>query len=226
MSNSTAKDRLVVSYLILRRAIGVLGMAFPFILILTGWLAYGCTDISNSISLFYHSDMRDVVVGILCAIGLFLLLYKGYEKDYIPSRIAGFCAIGIALFHTHIPNAYQTTACSITTFDTPSFMPILHVIFAFIFFLTLAYMSYFIFTKSDGNQPMTTQKVKRNRIYKIAGIIIVVCMLLILVYHQLVKNNTDLYQYKIAFWLETIMLVAFGLSWITKGEMIYKDVEG
>jgi hypothetical protein len=36
--------------------------------------------------------------------------------------------------------------------------------------------------------------------------------------------NEDFYtKYDITFWMETIAVVAFGISWIIKGEMILKD---
>ena len=30
---------------------------------------------------------------------------------------------------------------------------------------------------------------------------------------------------KLAFWLETIALIAFGVSWLTKGQAIFKDAK-
>jgi hypothetical protein len=84
----------------------------------------------------------------------------------------------------------------------------------------LACISLFLFTKSKGRK--TKQKIIRNRIYRIAGIIILVSISLIAVYHfgDYGTTNTNL---KPIFWLETIALFAFGSSWLIKGEIILKD---
>ena len=34
----------------------------------------------ESISSYYHSVMRDIFVGSLCAVGTFLISYRGYDK--------------------------------------------------------------------------------------------------------------------------------------------------
>jgi hypothetical protein len=51
------------------------------------------------ISMYYYSGMRDVFVGALCAIGLFMFFYRGNDKwDNWMGNIAGFCAFCIAWF--------------------------------------------------------------------------------------------------------------------------------
>ena len=223
-SNIELKKNLVVSYLTLRRVIGLLGMAFPFILIIGSVIIHGCNEIENSISLYYQTGMRDQVVGILCAIGLFLFMYRGHEKDYIACRIAGFCAIGIAFFPTNPPNQYEITNCTVNVI-APNFVYTMHFVFGIVFFLTLAYISYFLFTKTAKNVTPTKQKLKRNLIFRTAGIVIILCLVVIAVYFVFKDKHTQLYQYNIVLWAETVMLLAFGFSWITKGEMIYKDVK-
>ena len=71
MANQLGNERsLVFSYLALRKAIGLLGIVFPFVVSL-GALVLFQTAIQSSISSYYHTGMRDVFVGTLCAIVFF-----------------------------------------------------------------------------------------------------------------------------------------------------------
>src|SRR5207342_1429632 len=71
---------LVISYLGLRKAIGILGVALPFVLPFGQILlhALGIQSslhspvIANSVSSYYDTDMRNIFVGSMCAIGVFL----------------------------------------------------------------------------------------------------------------------------------------------------------
>jgi hypothetical protein len=47
------------------------------------------------------------------------------------------------------------------------------------------------------------------------------CLMVIVVYKILLKNNPP--ESSLVYWGETIALVAFGVSWLTKGEAIYPD---
>src|SRR5260221_11764528 len=85
---------------ILQRIIGVLGMAFPFVLAL-GAMAFGCSEIQSSISYYYHTAMGEGFIGFLCAFAMFLFAYPGYDKqDSLAANLAGLCTIGCALIRT------------------------------------------------------------------------------------------------------------------------------
>jgi len=222
---SGAQDSiLVISYLGLRKAIGIIGVALPFALPFGQILlhALGIQSslhspvIQNSVSYYYHTDMRNIFVGSMCAIGVFLMSYRGYDRrDAIAGRFAFVCAIGVALFPTSpLPDA------------TPDQKLIggVHLTFAALLFLTLAYFSRFLFTKTDPNKPPTPQKLKRNRVYRFSGYVILACIALIAV-AALPPIKAMVEQLKPRFWLEAIAIVAFGVSWLTKGEAILKDQE-
>ena len=68
---------------------------------------------------------------------------------------------------------------------------------------------------------MTPQKIKRNVVYRVSGVVIVVCLLLIAVLRFLPPGPID--DLQPVFWLETIASVAFGVSWLIKGETLLKD---
>jgi len=105
-SGTTAKTYpLIFSYLTLRRFIGWIAVLLPPVLIAARLLLRKQLNIPvqwpDSASGFYYTGMRDVFVGSLCALGVFLLAYRGYDRlDFWITFIAGLCAIGVALFPT------------------------------------------------------------------------------------------------------------------------------
>ena len=65
---------LIISYLAMRRLTGILGISLPFIVILGG-LSQSDPGLQGSISGYYYTNMRDLFVGILSGVALFLLSY-------------------------------------------------------------------------------------------------------------------------------------------------------
>ena len=55
---SLSEDSLLISYLTLRKVVGILGMALPFVVFLGGKFIFK-TDIQSSISSYYYTGMRD-----------------------------------------------------------------------------------------------------------------------------------------------------------------------
>ncbi len=206
---------LVFSYLALRKAIGILGIAFPFVLSL-GALILFQTGIQSSISSYYHTGMRDVFVGTLCVIGFFLLSYKGYERsDDIAGDLACVFAVGVALF----PIAPDGAAAS-----GAYLIGYVHLACAALFFLTLIYFSLFLFTKTAPHTLPSRRKLQRNTIYKGCGYTMASCILLIAIYSFLPGTMASLLEaYKPVYWLEALAVLAFGISWFTKGQAILKD---
>ena len=89
----------VLSYLALRRILGSIGVALPFVLFFGNlWLGDG--HMLASISAYYYSVMRDVFVGSMCAAGVFLISYRYTRWQDAAGSVAGFAAIGVALFPT------------------------------------------------------------------------------------------------------------------------------
>lgn len=216
MGNNLESQRsLVISYLTLRKIIGLLGMVFPFLLSL-GAMIFFETGIQNSISSYYHTGMRDVFVGTLCVIGFFLLSYRGYDRvDDGAGTLACAFAVGAALF----PTAPDNSAAAGT-----ELIGYIHLVFAALFFLTLIYFSLFLFTKTDPSRQPTRQKLQRNTVYRVCGYAMSICMLLIVIYALLPdKVALILEGWNPDFWLETIAVIAFGISWLTKGEAILGD---
>jgi len=205
---------LIISYLTLRKAIGCLGIALPFVVYFGAKLLNGL-GMQSSISSYYYTPMRDVFVGIMCSIGVFMAAYKGYEKqDNIAGVLACLFAVGVAFFPA---TPYNPThhARIIGTF---------HVIFASLFFLTLSYFSLYLFRKTDPDKAPTRQKLNRNKVYRVCGYTMLGALAAILIIGLLPESAAAaVKKIKPTFWFEGIAIEAFGISWMTKGEAILKD---
>lgn len=213
-------ETLAISYLTIRIVIGILGIAFPFILVIYSMVFGNCKVIQVSISSYYHTEARDIFVGVLCVFSVFLYAYKGYDQtDNIAANLASLFALGIAFFPSSVKS--YLTECIPEVIDK-KLTGTLHLIFAFFFFLILAYITFFLFTK--GSEGPTKQKIKRNRWYRIAGATMLTSVILIILYIYVLQNRLNIQEYTPVFWLESIALWAFGISWLIKGQVLLKDV--
>ena len=80
MKQRGIQELSLISYLRLRRIIGILGIALPIVLMVWGFALSGWSiDLQNSISDYYGLRTWDALFGILFAIAWFLFIYKGYE---------------------------------------------------------------------------------------------------------------------------------------------------
>ena len=67
-------------------------------------------------------------------------------------------------------------------------------------------------------------KMKRNRIYQSCGIIMMTCIVLMAIYNMVpTAPPSALGTYRPIFVLETVAILAFGFSWLIKGETFFKD---
>jgi hypothetical protein len=215
MPRKSATDAsLVFSYLALRKAIGILGTALPFVLFVGEFIIFH-KGIQSSLSYYYYTGMRDVFVGTLFAIGFFLLSYHGYERaDRIAGVLACIFAVCVALFPT-VPDA---SAAGVTRV-----IGIFHLASAAAFFGTLIFFSLFLFTKTNPKKKPTRRKLQRNNVYKVCGYVMAACILLTFVYAAFPDLQASLAPYTPIYWLETVSIIAFGISWLVKGETILKD---
>ena len=213
MSPSSEEGRLALDYLALRNLVGMLGVALPIILLFGGWLLFRLPQ-QPTISDYHDGEMRDAFVGLLCALGVFLLAYRGYEwKDRYASRLAGLAAIAVAVFPHAPPGQPDPAAAGLDSLYLPG---AIHFAAAFVFFVTVALISMRLFTKSS--KPRAQQslaKRRRNAVYRACGWGILACIALIGAYtfwlHAWLPEGT-------VFWLETAAVWLFGISWTVKGK--------
>ncbi|WP_156309195.1 hypothetical protein [Sphingobacterium endophyticum] len=200
------------AYRRLRRAIGYLGIFLPSILVLLSLIKFFSTNIQPSISHYYYTNLREIFTGTLCAVGLFLICYKGngnksiLKNDNILTNIAGFMAFGVAFIPTD-PISDSCLKCTLINFS----LTWLHYGFAAVLFFIFALLSINVFT--IGQQPNTDIPVSmfnENKIYRFCGYGILLCI--ILVPFKLFPYSTLLF--------EALALLLFGVSWLIKGRAL------
>lgn len=205
-------DELIHSFLALRKAVGFIGMVLPFVLLLAHRGGLG------SVSEGYYTAGSALFVAGVCAIGIFLLFYRGHDgRDRIASLVAGAAALVVG----QVP-------CGCGKMAEPAFLwgwspsyaasawPTVHLLAAAVLFCVLALFCLWLFPMSDAPPHANRKKDQRNLTYYICGSVIAGCLLALVVHHAS-------YQWLGpggVFWLETVMLLAFGFSWAVKGEAI------
>ena len=206
------KESVTVNTKRMRIMIGALGMLLPWLvaLIQLAW--------PGSISETYYSLFAvGTFMVILGSAGILLINYKGYDiVDDITATIAGVFGILICLFPmtAYKVNEAHPELVQVGIFHLDSTVSnIFHCISAFIFFATLAFMSFFLFTKSNGT--ITQQKKIKNIIYRVCGIGMLGSFLLFLL------NFIPGFDcYNLTWIVEAIALFFFGASWIVKSDAI------
>lgn len=187
----------------LRCLLGWLATLLPWIVAAFVWM------LPPSISETWYTNACTPFMIILGSSCILLISYKGYEKiDDIITTITAIFGLGICMF----PCLSNSTVNNfVPGLNTPFLVDqnisnIIHTGCAIVFFALLAYNSFFLFTKSGGE--MTPEKKKRNVIYKVCGVGMLASFVLLL-----------LPSFYIQVWLvETIALLFFGVSWLTKAD--------
>ena len=213
-------ETLVRSYLFLRSGIGIIGVALPVVLVIGAIILDQRFEFLDSMSSYYYSVMRDVFVGSLWAIAIFLICYRYDYLDDFASTIAGICAIGVALFPT-TPDVDATQG--------QTAIGVVHAVFASCFFLVLALMSIILFQRGNPEKDKVTdtdrkRKRRNNLIYRICGITMVACILLaaLILFVPYLSDNRWQHQYHPIFFIEFIATWAFGWAWFVKGQTYSK----
>ena len=189
------------TYFSLRIGIAIMALAFPPVLVVGG-IVIG-VPWQDSLSAYYHasngtSSMRDVFVGLLFGVAVFLILYRGYRPmENWLLNVGGICAIGIALF----PMSWECIAAC-------KWSP--HGSCAVAFFLCLAATC--LFCSRDTLQ-LIKDRVRRKRyqaLYNTLGTMMVVLPLAAWAVTTLFEAS------KVTFWIEVAGIAAFSAYWLIK----------
>ncbi len=238
-------NELVINYVYLRKTVGWIGALLPVVLLVGNTIF--TTVLPDSISSYYYTHMRNVFVGALCALGVFLIAYAGYDEwDRWITNIAGGCAVGVALCAT------KPAVCAAGARSCPppsvrvmsqaqNIVGDVHVVFAMLMFVALAIMALrFAKTTSAGAAVVTSiigrlwsflgfdpagaatarssRKRGRDVVYRVCGFLIVACVILAVVSNFLPQSLTS--GIPVLYILESIAVFAFGVSWFVKGQTL------
>lgn len=162
------EDHIRKTYFSLRIGLAVLAALLPVLLVVLGYLAYEIS-LQPSLSDYYFAladskpplrnfPMRGYFVGILCAIGSFLILYRGFSNtENWLLNIAGVSAIGVALVYMTVPKTCEDCGGPVFTW-----WPQAHFYFAVVLFLCIAWVAWACSEETLGELPPDKQKKYRS----------------------------------------------------------------
>jgi hypothetical protein len=207
---STETGSMVGTFLLLRRAIGWIGTLLP-IVVIVGDAAFSSGPLPNSLSDYYYTPMRNILVGALCVLGVFLLLYDvSVRVDRWITNAAGIGVLGVAFLPGSPPVPHLTTSQEV--------IGNLHVFFASIAFLGLAATMWrFAYAVSDG--PGAPPPSHRGCVfYKASACVMLALVLLsgVAILLPLSIQNSTLAIYD----TEALAIFTFGISWLVKGRAL------
>jgi O-antigen/teichoic acid export membrane protein len=193
----------------------------PVLLILGGLLSLG--GIEPSISDYYHTILRDLFVGIMFAIAIFLICYTGHRRgegetvsDDWVTTVAGVAALGVAIFPNEgrVPN--DTLASVTQALLGQHSAALAHYSSAVIFLGAVGYLAFFRFAR--------TAKPVRRRIYRACGVVIWGATLLVIIASWFKIKGPAAPQamvndWLLVLWFEAIGIWAFSIAWLVKGQV-------
>ena len=191
----------------LRKTIGVISISFPLVLYVAGKLLFNL-ELQLSFSAYYHTPMQDIFVGMLCMLGILLILDNEYPKrDLLLSISAGLFAIIISLLPANV-----------SLMDEPTLADTLHTLAALLLFILLAIIALKVFTQEIYHVSFASLSISSKTIYQLCGYIILLSVVLFFALRlSPLPILTTLQSYHTIFWLETAATLAFGFAWLTKG---------
>jgi hypothetical protein len=249
------KNGVSIDYLTLRKVVGCIGLLLPVGLLAGNSLV--TSNLPDSMSAYYYPDVRNLFVGALCALGVFLISYAGFDDwDRWLTNVAGGGAILVAFLPTKptvcATHARTCLAPAVRALSTEqSWVGNFHLAFAAITFVALGCMALrFAKTKPQAYKPATSEsmgtvpgvlkrasnglglekpqndhrtaeKKERNIVYRTCGVAILVCIVLAAASNLLPEPiQSELPWFSI---FEALAVIAFGISWLVKGETLLKD---
>jgi hypothetical protein len=152
------QNQLSINYLRLRKVVGWIGVLLPFGLLAGNTLV--ASYLPDSMSGYYYTAVRNLFVGALCALGVFLIGYAGFDDwDRWLTNVAGGGAILVAFLPTKpavcATHARTCLAPAVRALSTgQNGVGDVHLVFAAITFIALACMALrFAKTKPEAYQP-------------------------------------------------------------------------
>jgi len=164
----------------------------------------------DSISVYYWTGAVSLFVGLLAALSLFLLTYRGYANESRKYErgaaiIAGIAAALVAIFPTAPPNGIAPLPWWTDWINKT------HTVAAITLFSMFAVFSLWLFRKTAPGEQPPADKKRRNAIYLLCGIGILASMAWAVVARQSGRS---------IFWPESFALGFFAWSWLVKGRAL------
>jgi len=199
-------------------ALGVMGFLMP--LLSMGFaLAFGGDfnqpQFLTSVSATHYSNAYLLFEGLLFAMGVIMLLYRGYDNvDRLLFIIVGIGSLLLVLFPCYREGGIYRNFVMVS----PEVAHQVHFIFSIVVFVGYAFIIGFRFTKRNKKiKKLSHQKKRRNILYIICAILIAASVVIGYVGKNMLNIEMALYIGEfIAFW-------AFSFAFLAKGGAILKD---
>jgi len=192
------------SYVFMRRVVGWLGLVLPPLLVVGEPLVFDGQPIPRgSLSAYYYSGVREVFVGMLWAIGVFLIIYKWPERtrESKVSTYAGVAVMIVALFPTGKPGA-KVPATPLQDLIGEEWVEGVHYVFAGVF----------IFLLSRISRYWAKNRPERRRLHRLCERVILAALALVIL-----EGTTGWPDYGILV-SEFVAVWAFAISWLATVE--------
>ena len=219
--DTQASHQLVASFLTNGRVIGWLGYFLPASLLT--WSLLTGSSIRGSLSEYYYTPVRDLLVGTLCAMAVFLWSYRGFSHrsddlvaDRRTGKVAGVAAMVIAFspLRPRQDDRCTLVQCMIGT----EAADVVHAIAAVVFFVSLALFSLVLLPRSAIPGP---RRRARIWLYRLCGLIILLAVASLVVWKYLPPEIIfALGHYKPIFWIETVAIWAYATAWTVRGRTL------
>lgn len=203
----------VLSYLWIRRAVGALGLFLPVLLGPVGYWLFEI-PIQENMSSYYHTVLRDVFVGTLFSIGLFMFCYVGSSSfENWTGNVGCLAAMGVALF----PIEYGTDPLHQGTLTG-----FIHTACGGLLFSCMALFSLVHFPRSEQEENERNWNATRRWIYHITGCVLAISLIVMGIYLFVPLNyfREHCRAWNLVFWGEWVALWAFAVSWLVKGRSL------
>lgn len=215
----TSANQDVRTVAILRLSVGVIGFFLPITLIAGNWLLGDRAIVPSSISGSYYSSTRNLFVGSLCALGVFLIGYRHTERQNRCTWFAGLFALTVAFAPTAPPRPKIE----------PTWVNYLHHIAAGALILTLGLFCWVFFADfvDAGSLRAWAAKAwdslrrhKQSSLYLICGAVVLVSGAL--AFYTGVWPTGWSTGWQSLYCFEGIAVAAFGVAWISVGFKLFR----
>ncbi|MFE7835724.1 hypothetical protein ACFU53_06545 [Streptomyces sp. NPDC057474] len=199
----------------LRLGVGAIGVGLPLALPAGNWIAArldgrtGEDAWPGSMSGSYHTSTRDIFVGALCALGIFLVVYRYNKYNDVTGTIAGACALGVALFPTAPSSGGDAGQQTIS---------VLHQVFAVALLTAMAAFCLLMY-----KAPGIKDRPYARRPYLVAGVLILVFMALAAA--AAVTEVGDDWLITPLYLCEWLSVWSFGFAWTGAALSLAADID-
>jgi hypothetical protein len=226
-----AESQLLRDYMSLRRVVGWIGTLLPATLI-AGNTIFTRT-LPDSMSDYYYTHMRNILIAALSVLGIFLICYAGYDAwDRWLTNSSGFGLIGVAFCVPSPDTPVRLSTVQRVVAD-------LHFACAAVALVALAFMSLrftrtystpdspgpgamnwvraaFGFAPDGPGEPRTPAKRRRDRVYRVCGFGMFATMALAGLANIVPASAQDGIPFLFIF--EALTVIGFGVAWLVKGQ--------